>query len=342
MDKAGGGSVVVDTEQKATENLGQCIVGYDVWPRIKFASPSSYEEGLRIITGMFNILTDAAKKNGKRMPVLIGLDSTEGITSEGESDKIKKAGTATRSFPESAMLGAKYLKDVPSKISSMPIILVGVRHERMVDTGYGTKQAEPKGAGAWSFHTHTSFHLQKAPKEKIDCATHGGRKILICLKKSTDTGIQVPATMLWRDEITAEGEGRRYIWFDWAGSAFNLFTAPATYKIPLRMAKMMKDVLGPMSASGGRVICKPLGLTTPATPQELHEALYHQDNKQTLDLLRAAFCLRVGQEFRYGDDFDELKERQRAIVLARTGSRNDSDCDLEHEHTLDEDTDTES
>ena len=112
-------------------------------------------------------------------------------------------------------------------------------------------------------------------------------------------------------------EHRRHIRFDWEKAAFDLLTAPEKYKVPQRIIKAFKSVLGPMSATAGKVSCKPLGINTPVTPAELHQALYRPDNKHVLDLLRAAFCIRVGQEFKYGDNYDELKQKQQALLLAR-------------------------
>jgi len=314
MDKAGGASCIIDTEHKATENLGQGIVGYENFEKIKFVSPENFEEALQIITGMVKIIEANAKTQGKKIPLLMGLDSVTGSVSQAETDGIDKTGSASRGFDGVARLSAKYLKYLSSSISNLPITLVGVRHEKMVDTGYA-KVPEPKGTGEWGFHAYNTFHLAKVGDK--DMADLGGRDLAVNLKKGTDPGMKVPVTMWWKEEILEHGESLRHIWFDWEKSAFCILTDTGGGKIPLRFKNAIKDVLGPMNASAGKVVCKPLGLSTAATPKELHAALYHPDNIKVLDMLRAIFSIRVGQEFRYGDNFDDMKDKQRALILAR-------------------------
>ena len=315
VDNANGASCVVDTEQKATENLGQGIVGYDNWHKIKFVSPGDFDEALKIVTGMIQLFQKAAKTHGKCVPLLIGVDSTNGAVSASEMEKMTSDGTASRSFDDIARISTKYLKFVTSVLSHLPIVLIGIRHERMVDNGYGIKIPEPKGAGAWGFHAYNTFHLARVGDRDLERA--GGRDLMIHLKKGTDPGIKVPVTMWWQEEFLDCGESRRHFWFDWSLATFNILTCSGGSKVPKRFTSSMKDVLGAMTASGGKVVCKPLGLTTPAPPEELHNALYSPDNKKILDTLRGIYCVRVGQEFKCGDNFDDMKSKQRALILSR-------------------------
>ena len=340
IDAAGGASCIIDTEQKATQDLGPSIVGYDNWPKIKYVSPETFEEALQVITGTVNLLSKAAEKQGKRIPLLIGLDSTGGTVTDAEAEKIDKEGTASRSYAGAALLAAKYLPRITKSLSGMPIVFVGVRHERMVDMGNGIKTPEPKGTAEWSYAAFATFHMQKNGSD-IDKVESGGRPILIYLKKGTEPGLRVPVILSWRDETleteTGEIEHRRYMRFDWERAAFDLLTNPEKYKVPQRIIKAFKTVLGPMNAAAGKVSCKPLGLDSPATPEELHQALYHPDNRKVLDRLRAAFCIRVGQEFKYGDDFDEMKLKQQALLLSRREpSREEDVIEIEVESELSE------
>jgi hypothetical protein len=319
LDQAGGASCVIDTEHKATENLGQGILGYENFPKVQFLAPETFEEAQQMITGMTAVLRTNAKKHGKRIPMLIGLDSTQGAVIESEAEKITKDGTASRSYAGAALLGAKFLPYITSRLSSMPITLVGVRHERQVDMGNGIKVPEPKGANEWSFNAFATFHLQKDGAD-INKVGQGGRNILIYLKKGTGEGLRIPVQMIWWDETINETESRRHFKFDWETAAFNIFTNPEKYKVPARIIPNFKDVLRLSNVSGGKAVCKVLGLDSPAKPDEINKALYHPDNRHTLEMLRAAFCVRIGQEFRYGDDFDELKAKQRAIILSRKAS----------------------
>jgi len=334
VDKAGGASCVIDTEQKATENLGQGIVGYDNWHKIKFVSPETLEEAFQILTGTAKLLKDSPA--GNTMPLLIGMDSLGGIVTESEADKIDSVGTSARGFAENALLTARYINYITKKISGCPILVVGVRHERLVDSGYG-KVAEAKGAGEVGFAAFSTYHLAKIKDE--DQAARSGRKILVHSKKSTDPGTKVPVTMWWNEEITENLESLRHIWWDWDTATFELLTTHDNKYLPKRKIAAVKDILGPMSASSGAnkgVICKPLGLTTSASPTELCQALYHPDNKQILDHLRAVFSIRVGQEFRYGDSFKDLKQKQRAIILARRSQINTSTGDHNGQEESDE------
>jgi len=320
MDRAGGAAQVIDTEQKATENLGQALIGYDHWPKIQFNSPENFEEALQLITHTVNGYAKATEKTGvKSVPVLIGLDSTNGATAASDSEKIDKEGTAQRSFPLNTLLASKYLPHITSKLSKLPITLVGVRHSRIVDLGQGIKTNEPKGANEWSFHAFATFYLEKEGAD-INLANGGGRNVRIHLKKGTGEGIRISVPMQWKDTIINGVESRRHIWFNWTRAAFNLFTAPEKCKVPTRIIKAFKDVLGPMSANAGKAICKPLGLTVAAPAEELHAALYHPDNAKILAQLRAAFNIRIGQEFVAGGNFDELKALQRSIILSRRSS----------------------
>jgi len=312
IDQSGGASCVIDTEHKATENLGQGIVGYDMWPKINFASPETFEEAMMVVTGMVNLLRKSP--HGKTTPLLIGIDSIGGAPTAAEVKKIDKEGTAARGYAENALLAARYINYATSKISDYPIILVGVRHERIVEGQYG-KTREAKGAGELGFAAFATFSLTKVTDH--DLAGRAGRQLLIHLKKGTDPGTKVPVTMWWKEEITPEAESLRHIWFDWEQSAFDLLTTHENKYLAKRKIAGLKDVLGPMNANNKKVICKPLGLTVAAPPAELCKALYHPDNKKVLDMVRAVLSIRVGQEFKAGENFDKLKEKQRALILSR-------------------------
>ena len=212
IDRAGGASCVIDTEHKATQDLGPAIVGYDIWPRVKYVAPDTFEEALQVITGTVNILTKAAEKQGiKNIPLLIGLDSTNGTVTESEADKINKDGTASRSYAGAALLAAKYLPKLTKDISKMPVIVIGVRHERMVDMGNGIKVPEPKGTAEWSYSAFATFHLQKNGSD-IDKVDSGGRPILIYLKKGTEPGLRIPVNLTWFDETVTIRAIPQFIW----------------------------------------------------------------------------------------------------------------------------------
>ena len=317
-DRANGFNLVIDTEHKATENLGQGIVGYSAYPRIQFKSPASFEQALQIVTSTVEAITKAPK--GKTFPTLIGFDSAQGSAADAEIKNIDKDGTSGRSFPLPALLMAKYLPYVTSKISSLPIALFIVRHARLEASKMpGVMTAVAKGANELGFNAYKTFYMTAT--KVVQAANFGSRTVKIQTKKGTGEGVVIPVPLRWSDEILTHDdhtiESRRHFVFDWPAATFQLLTKPESCYVPTRVIKALKLVLGSMTTNAGKVSNKALGLDK-ASPQELHDALYDPTNAVLLSQLRAALNIRVGQAFRNGDNFDDLKSKQRAIILGRS------------------------
>jgi len=315
FDINGGAACIIDTEQKATENLGQGLLGYDRWPNVQFVTAETFEEVMRIITGMVQVLKDNANKTGKKnLPLILGIDSLQGAASEGESKKIREKGAAGRSFSDVALLSSKYLPELTAMISNMPILVAFVRHDRKVNLDSGIQTQEAKGGGEMHFAAYKTFRMQKW--KDINKVGSGGKSLLIKLLKGTGEGIKIPIDFEWRDKMVGKDASLRHFTWNWPNSLYAFLSKPVEYKIPTRIINSFHEIIGPMNVVQGKANCKPLGLQK-ATAVEFEEALYDPTNRHILEGLRAAFCIRIGQEFTYGDDFDEKKKLQRDLVIAR-------------------------
>jgi hypothetical protein len=314
FDKANGRCAVVDTEKKQTDNFGPAIVGYDPWPRINFATADSLEEAYSVITFNLDGYKAKAKEVGKLLPVLMGMDSIIGAATIGEQENISKTGTSVIGFAHQANLAAKYLPAVIQKIAHLPVVFVAIRHLREVAAQYG-KAYEPKGGGAWQFTANKTFRLSPDGPQ-IDKVTSGGIPIKIQLLKGTGEKMQIPVTMEWWDKPDEDGNNRRIIKWRWAEAALKLLSKPDAYHMPKRWQSAVKEVLGPINLTAGKTNCKPLGLSG-ANAEEFEQALYDPSNLPVLTAVRAALSIRVGHEYRGGEDFDAAKTFQRGVLLSK-------------------------
>lgn len=315
FNESGGGSVIVDTEHKSTEDLGPGIVGYEEWSKIQYAAADSIEETFRIYTNMIDIYKTKAKSSGKMLPVLLGMDSISGAVTEGEAKSIDKAGTSARGFAGGALLASKYIPYLVSQISNLPFAFVAVRHLRQIDMGRGLKGFEAKGGGEWDYDAMKTYRFSQNGVA-VNKVGSGGRPLNITAKKGTGEGLKVPVVFKWHDVEDETGENRRIFQWDWGEATIKLLSDMDKQNVPQRIQRAVKEVFGSMSVTLGKTSCKALGLTK-VSGEDFEEALYDPTNAEILKAARAAFCIRVGQEYRAGEDFDEKKTIQRGIILGR-------------------------
>jgi hypothetical protein len=324
LDAAGSGQIV-DTEGKSKQSWGPSIIGAERFGHFRYETIEQFEEAQTLVQNMIKFARVSFVRKGKFAPLLLGIDSTTGVLTTSERTKIHTAGYAGKGYSSVANETARWLPSVVKDFMDLPIVLVGIRHEREREVAIGgssVKVPEPKGATEWSFHAYRSFHVQNDARGIIDLATHGGRNLLICPKKGTMKGVRIPLRVIWweerlRDNDTGvEGFVQRTK-FCWDRSTFLMLTNMDKQGIPKRFQSRVHEVLGPLRANLDRVICKPLGLDTAATCEEFSQALYHPSNASVLTDLRNALAITAGYAFtgNCGVLFDDAKEAQRNKLI---------------------------
>jgi hypothetical protein len=324
---AEGSGHIVDTEGKSTQDWGQSIVGHEQFQFFRYTVTEAFEDAQQCVQGMLKLARGMFVKKGKFAPLLLGLDSTTGVLTNSERQKIHREGFASKGYSSVANVSSRWLPSLIKDLMDLPIALVVIRHEREravtrngVDTGI--KVPEPKGAGEWSFHAYKTFHIQRDARSEIDLVHMGGRNIIICPKKGMSLGLRIPLRVTWqdvqlRDEETGETKVVQHTRFCWDRSTFALLTNMTACGLAKRYQAGVHDVLGALNAKMDRVICKPLGLDTAVTCEVFSQALYHPSNANVLKQLRQVLGLKDGYIFTGSGkvSFDDAKEHQRLKLL---------------------------
>jgi hypothetical protein len=324
---AAGSGQIVDTEGKSTQDWGQSIIGHDQFRFFKYTVTEAFEDAQQCIQGMLKLARGTFVKHGKFAPLLLGLDSTTGVLTNSERQKIHREGHASKGYSTVANVSSRWLPSLIKDLMDLPVALVVIRHEReraVTRNGVdmGIKVPEPKGTGEWSFHAYKTFHLQRDARSEIDLVSMGGRNILICPKKGMSLGLRIPLRVTWQDiplQNTETGEEQviQHTRFCWDRSTFALLTNMTGCGLAKRYQSRVHDILGSLTVKVDRVVCKPLGLDTAATCEEFSKALYHPSNEKVLTQLRQALGIKEGYVFTGGGSisFDHAKDYQRARLM---------------------------
>ena len=312
--KASGDVVIMDTEKKQTESLGPSIVGHDMWSKVNYTTASSTEEAYQLFTVLLDGYDEQVKETGKRVPILLGMDSISGAVALDDRKKIDETGTSSRGWATNALLAARYLPYFASRLGNLPINFIAIRHVREVEQNH-IKSLEAKGGTQWGYSANKTFRLAR-DGTPIDKVGSGGRSLLIHLLKGRGERLRVPVTMEWYGSPDETGKYQQYTRWGWPEATLKILTDPDKYRMSQRYKRAVKEILGAMPVKAGKVSCQALGVTD-VNAVEFEEALYAPANISILTAVRTALGIATGQEFRGGDDFDEKKTLQRGIMLSR-------------------------
>lgn len=277
----GGVHQHLDTENKTSPTMLDAMSWWreDVDPNRRiFKVCGSTDEWMDMVTATIERLKALGeRKQGERIPILIGIDSLTGRQNEAAQEDLRKEGhAAERGYPVAAGQVTRYLETLSMLGTTAAVSWVQHMKESMDQTGYG-KQYKEKGASAASFAHST--HVRVSKGKAIAAARHSSAPYpeypvegyLIYLKTTTtcigpdNHTIEVP--LLWQYVPQEDGSSRQAMWFDWHG-ALGALLVNLKYggdKAPAKMYTHDKERLeAALSFTRGKksttVNCKALGI----------------------------------------------------------------------------------
>lgn len=231
MDAGGYGDYVECEGGKYSKSLIDSVIGYDHIEndKLKIDQCASIEEAQSTVTEGLKFM--AKERPGRDTLFAFLLDSLMGAETEGGYDKFFKEGSASRSFPEGAMLWTSGFKSITSALVGWPISLIFVNHLKEKPNpmpGLPPQKTTPGGV-AQRFHSSVFFWVKRTGKDsKVELCQNGAnirrghdiREMMIeCDKNSFGIdGRRITVNFVFYHE----DDGRQRSFFDWDAATADL------------------------------------------------------------------------------------------------------------------------
>jgi hypothetical protein len=223
IDRAGGGTVLMENETKFNPQWYTSIMGKEMYNRMRLERCKSVEDWQRHLTWAMKqmqsdmIGTKDAPGPGRTLPMMYAVDSIMGKMSEENQEKILgkvgkkgKLGTAgegsaqARSFPIEAGSITKYMRTIPQLMDRWPFALVLVNHLRMKTDDNGNPERNKTGGEQVNFQESFELELKKigGHAKRIQSANFEGITLQLSCEKNSfgPTGRKAQTRMLWWHE----------------------------------------------------------------------------------------------------------------------------------------------
>ena len=261
--------------------------------------------------------TKTAPGPGRIIPLCVGVDSWLGKAARGTEEKIEKAGFATRSFPEEALLISSFLKVLPNKLQKMPVTVVGTHHDKPKKDDYGNTVHHTAGGSSVNFHETFRILVQRASRNNFEFKnTEGVELILQCTKDSlAPTGAKASTRYYWTDKYTKDPEtgdpkrNRSYVW-DWGWATTRLLIDRQAEPDDMTQDILKIGVVA-KAHNTNAATCKALGVKDPISWTEMGN-LIHQDAK-IMNNLREVLGIECMQHFKPNVDYRKQLRQIQAI-----------------------------
>ena len=236
---AGGGMILLENETKFNPSWYRSILGDSNFERTPLYRCRSVEDWQRKLSYAISDMqrqmlgTKQQPGPGRVFPVLYGVDSIMGKTSEDTQEKIlgksteaglrgtTGLGAADRGYPIEALKITRYLRTIPQELDGWPFALVLVNHLRVVRNDEGIE--ERRKAGGEQVNFQESFELELAKygghKRRIESAEYEGYLVRLSCEKNSfgPTHRAAVVRIIWWEEETETGWVQRTQWdWDWA------------------------------------------------------------------------------------------------------------------------------
>lgn len=238
--RCGGGFHLVETEDKLNEHYMYSFFPPDLRNRIQVDYVQTLEEAQDCVTKVIQRYIKVTPRNP--FPLVLGVDSLAGSGTEGEYEKMNKAGHAERNFPEAALLWSPYFKKLSSDLAGYDILLYFTNHlkEKPAEPGGGFgKQYTKQGGTAQDFHAAQYLNFSKV--SNIDLVSREGKLIQIKAEKCglgpDNRKIHVP--VLWDFEVDENGEPVQRTWWDWDDATAKLLADGGSVSLPKRIQSQL-------------------------------------------------------------------------------------------------------
>jgi hypothetical protein len=235
---AGGGMILLENETKFNPSWYRSILGEDYFARMPLYRCHSVEDWQRKLTyavgDMQRQMLGTAQQPGpgRVFPVLYGVDSIMGKTSEDTQEKILgKAteaglrgttglGAADRGYPIEALKITRYLRTIPQEMDGWPFALVLVNHLRVVRNDDGIEERRKAGGEQVNFQESFELELNKhgGHKRLIESAEFAGYPVRLSCEKNSfgPSHRSAVVRLLWWEEETPTGWVQKTRWdWDW-------------------------------------------------------------------------------------------------------------------------------
>lgn len=243
FDMAGGLLRLKENETKFNFDWYESIMGPVASGRMTLDRCTSVEDWQRRLTHslrqMRNFMKGTKEKPGpgRTFPVLEGIDSIMGKTSEETQEKIlgKKnkagehgeggAGAAGRGFPLEALSITTYLKTMPHLLDDWPFSLVLVNHLKMkANADTGAEERSTAGGKQVNFQESFEIEMMKSHKAMVQCADFQGVPLTLSCEKNSfgPTHNRIRTRVLWWHEEQEDGGLKQKTVWDWDWSTVDL------------------------------------------------------------------------------------------------------------------------
>lgn len=286
----GGYCQLAETENKTNLHYLHSYIGQANTGRYMMDSAETVEQAQDIVTSAVEYYKENCRDNS--IPMVIGVDSIAGNTTEESRSKIADTGHAERSYPEAALLWTMYFKKLSGDLIGKPIIIGIVNHlkDKIADENSPKGKMAPKGktkAGGVAQDFHAAQYNYMAKVADIDQVSREGKLISIksfkCGLGPDNRDITVPVLWTWEG---GDEDRRQVSWFDWHAATARLLVDKGLEK---RIAEV-SDV----TVDANRYWSKRLGLAK-VSDTEMGQAIF-EDKKYMADL-RSATGYRLWRVF---------------------------------------------
>lgn len=241
---AGGGISLKENETKFNPDWYRSIMSREVFDIMPFFRCTSVEDWQRKLTFAIGDNksamegTKAAPGPGRTIPLLFGVDSIMGKSSEETQEQIlgkvdartgKRGvgkGAADRGHPIEALKITRYMRTIPGELDGWPFTIVLVNHLRIKSNEDGTVDRNKTGGEQVNFQESFELELKKigGHKKKIECATFDGFPLEISCEKNSfgPTHRRIRTRLLWWEEEVADGKWQQKTVWDWDWSTIDL------------------------------------------------------------------------------------------------------------------------
>jgi hypothetical protein len=232
--------------------------------RCQLLKCASMEEWQDHCSGWVTRFEESFKATGDvTFPMLLGLDSITGTTSQANINKMKEAGHAIANFPVDANLINMYMKWFPNRISAWPISFVTTSHVKFGVDQFGNKQMRIPGGDALRYYSTYILLFKRGHGAQLQ----GRRRLEITSFKSSlgEDAQKLTVDLIW----WYEENGKQHTVWDWHSATVDLLTS-----FPAQKQKAIDEIIyfDQVNATGS-VVCKQLGFSKPTPKDEVGHAI---------------------------------------------------------------------
>lgn len=282
----GGATLLVETENKASDTLMEGLVGPELFKLMQMYKPNSVEEAQDYIT--FALDTYKKLVESRHLIYGVGWDSLRGTLSEATSKNISKAGHYEKTYSAEAHALSPYFAKLVEELNCWPVLLFFVQHEKkkMAEGfGGGTGNATSAlGGDAPEFHSTvlTRSEVLKSPVRGAQLP-YADLRFQTVKNNLGIKGRRCDVTLYFRREVDEHAKVEDHIYeFDWDTADCNCLLSEH-----LENKQQVKEVLAleEFKSQKGFYKCTDLGLDK-ATAKEVMEVLKSEEHAERYDELR--------------------------------------------------------